>query len=194
VLQPDYPLETARLTIRPYRRDDLDGLYDIQSRPDVARYLYWEPRTLDEVREALQKKIAETTLDAEGQGLPLAVVHRESGTLAGEIVLIWRSREHRTGEIGYVFHPDHGGQGLATEAARAGLGLAFDQLGFHRVIGRLDGRNEASARLLERLGMRREAHFVQNEYVKGRWADEVVYAMLAQEWQAAAKLTDAPKV
>jgi RimJ/RimL family protein N-acetyltransferase len=152
----------------------------------VACYLYWEPRTLDEVREVLQKKVEQSTL-AEGQVLTLAVAHQGSGTLIGEIVLVWLSRAHQTGEIGYVFHPDHSGQGLATEAARAGLGLAFDELGLHRVIGRLDGRNEASARLLERLGMRREAHFVQNEFVKGRWADEVVYAMLAEEWTGLAE-------
>jgi RimJ/RimL family protein N-acetyltransferase len=97
---------------------------------------------------------------------------------------MWVSREHRQGEIGYVFHPDHGGSGYATEAAEVMLRLGFDQLGLHRVIGRLDGRNTASARVLQRLGMRREAHFTQNEFYKGEWADEVVYAMLEDEWRA----------
>ena len=54
--------------------------------------------------------------------------------------------------------------------------------GFRRIIGRLDARNAASARVLERLGMRREAHFVESEFVKGQWTDEVVYAMLEREW------------
>ncbi len=185
MLRPEYPLETARLTLRPYTLDDLDDLYDIQSRPEVVRYLYWEPRTLDQVREALRKKIDETVLTEAGQSLALAVVERETGVLVGELDLFWVNSEHRLGEIGYVFHPDHGGRGLATEAAQVGLALGFDRLGLHRVIGRLDGRNHASARVLERLGMRREAHFVQNEFVKGEWADEVVYAMLAEEWKAA---------
>ena len=67
------------------------------------------------------------------------------------------------------------------------LRLGFEGLDLHRVCGRLDGRNAASARVLERLGMRREAHLVQNEIVKGEWSDEVVYAMLRHEWDARAK-------
>jgi RimJ/RimL family protein N-acetyltransferase len=57
-------------------------------------------------------------------------------------------------------------------------------MGLHRIIGRADGRNEPSARLMTRLGLRKEAHFVRNELVKGEWTDEVVFAMLAEEWAA----------
>jgi RimJ/RimL family protein N-acetyltransferase len=108
----------------------------------------------------------------------------ETGALIGDVMLFWRSREHREGEIGYIFHPDHGGQGYATEAARAMLRLGFDEVGLHRIIGRIDARNTASARVLERLGMRREAHFRQNEMVKGEWTDEIVFAILEGEWRA----------
>jgi RimJ/RimL family protein N-acetyltransferase len=75
----------------------------------------------------------------------------------------------------------HHGRGLVREAAVVMLRLGFRELGLHRIIGRCDGRNTASARLMERLGMRREAHFRQNEIVKGEWTDEYVYAMLAME-------------
>ena len=61
--------------------------------------------------------------------------------------------------------------------------MGFDELGLHRIEGRIDARNTPSARVLERLGMRREAHFVQNEFIKGEWTDEVVYAVLAAEWR-----------
>jgi RimJ/RimL family protein N-acetyltransferase len=66
------------------------------------------------------------------------------------------------------------------------LRLGFEDLGLHRIFGRIDGRNTASARVLERLGMRREAHFIQNEIVKGEWTDEVVYALTEDEWPAPA--------
>jgi RimJ/RimL family protein N-acetyltransferase len=72
------------------------------------------------------------------------------------------------------------------------LRLAFEEFGRHRVIGRIDARNEASGRVVERLGMRREAHFVQNELLKGEWTDEVVYAVLDHEWQSRAERTAAP--
>jgi RimJ/RimL family protein N-acetyltransferase len=186
MLSPTYPIETARLVIRPFVKGDLDALHDLHGRPDVARFLYWEPRSLDRVREVLDKRITESRLQAEGDALSLAVVRRDTGVLVGELVLFWLSDKHRLGEIGYVFHPDHGGQGFATEAARVCLRLGFEGLGLHRVVGRLDARNIRSARVLERLGMRREAHFVQNEFVKGEWVDEAVYAMLESEWWASA--------
>jgi RimJ/RimL family protein N-acetyltransferase len=64
------------------------------------------------------------------------------------------------------------------------LHLGFVDLGLHRILGRLDARNAASANVLERLGMRREAHILENEFVKGEWTDELLYAMLAREWIA----------
>jgi RimJ/RimL family protein N-acetyltransferase len=73
-------------------------------------------------------------------------------------MLAWHSRQHAAGEIGYVLHPDHGGQGLASEAVRALLEIAFVTIGLHRVSARIDARNLRSLRLAERLGMRREAH------------------------------------
>jgi RimJ/RimL family protein N-acetyltransferase len=184
VLKPDYPIVTERLHLRPYTAEDFDALYAIQSRPEVARYLYWDARDRDEVRQALEAKAQCSVLGDEGGSLQLAVVLPESGTLIGDALLMWTSRQHRQGEIGYVFHPDHGGRGYATEAAEVMLRLGFEGLGLHRVVGRLDGRNTASARVLERLGMRREAHLVQNETVKGEWTDEVIYAMLEDEWRA----------
>lgn len=184
MLRPDYPLKSARLTLRPYTLSDFDDLYDIQSRPEVTRYLLFGARDRGQVRESLQERIQAATLEDEGDNLTLAVVLPETGTVIGDVVLFWTNREHRQGEIGYIFHPDHGGKGYATEATQVMLRLGFEELGLHRIVGRLNGRNTASARVLERLGMRREAHFVQNQTVKGDWADEVVYAMLEDEWRA----------
>jgi RimJ/RimL family protein N-acetyltransferase len=184
VLTAEHPIRTDRLLLRRFTEDDLDAVHAIQSREDVTRYLYWGPRTREQARESLRMKIASSALRDEGDDLTLAVVLPETGTVIGDVLLIWRSREHRQGEIGYIFHPDHGGHGYATEAAAAMVRLGFDGLGLHRVYGRIDARNTASARVLERLGMRREAHLVQNEIVRGEWTDEVVYAMLEDEWRA----------
>jgi RimJ/RimL family protein N-acetyltransferase len=148
----------------------------------VTRYLLYGVRDRGEVAQALEQKIAASALTDEGGHLTLAVLLADTGTLIGEVTLFWLSREHRAGEIGYVFHPGYGGQGYATEAARVMLGLGFDEFGLHRIVGRLDARNAASARVAERLGMRQEAHFVQNEFIKGEWTDEVVYALLTDEW------------
>ena len=184
MLKPDLPIRTERLLLRAYTLDDFDALCDIQSRPEVARYLYWGARSRDEIRHSLDQRIKATSLTGEGDHLTLAVTLPETGELLGDVLLEWTSREHRQGEIGYIFHPDHGGRGYATEASREMLRLGFDGLGLHRIVGRLDARNTASARVLERLGMRHEALLVQNEFVKGEWADEAIYAMLEDEWRA----------
>jgi RimJ/RimL family protein N-acetyltransferase len=181
-LEPAYPLETERLLLRPFDAGDLDALFAIHSRPDVARYLYWRPRTRDEVRTALEEKIRGRGIGSVGDSLTLAVVLRATTELIGECNLHLLSDEHRQGDIGFIVHPDHHGRGYATEAARVMLRLAFEDLELHRVIGRLEARNTASARVLEKLGMRREAHLVENEYVKGEWQSELVYAILDREW------------
>jgi RimJ/RimL family protein N-acetyltransferase len=181
-VKPAYPIQTDRLLLRPFAETDFDALLAIQSRADVARYLYWDPRTAAEVRETLDTKVRATAIIAEGDNLSLAAVFRETGELIGDCSLVWTSAEHRQAEIGFVFHPDHHGRGYATEAAAALLGLAFDDLRAHRVFGRLEARNTASARVLERLGMRKEAHLVENEHVKGEWQSEIVYAQLEREW------------
>ena len=181
-MKPAYPLQTERLLLRPFAATDFDALLAIQSHPDVARYLYWDPRNAAEVREALDLKARSTAIVVEGDNISLAAV-LHSGAMIGECSLRWLSAEHRQAEIGFILHPDHHGQGYATEAAAALLTLAFDELHVHRVIGRLEARNAASARVLERLGMRQEAHMVENEYVKGEWQSEVVYALLDREWR-----------
>ncbi len=123
------------------------------------------------------------TVEVDGQGLTLAAFDKETGRLVGDFVLILRSVEHRRGEVGYVLHPDFAGRGLATEGARVMLDLAFERLQLRRVIGRIDARNQASARVLAKLGLRHEAHLVQNELFKGEWADEDNFAILREEWE-----------
>jgi RimJ/RimL family protein N-acetyltransferase len=152
----------------------------------VTRYLLFDVRTLDQVRVALEERIHAGTPGHDGDRLilALAVVLPETEAVIGDVALFRQSREHRQGELGYMFHPDYNGKGYATEAARTMLRLGFENFGLHRIVGRIDARNAPSARVLEHLGMRREAHFVQNEFIKGEWTDEIVYAMLEDEWRS----------
>jgi RimJ/RimL family protein N-acetyltransferase len=186
VLKPDYPIETERLLLRPLDpATDVEALLGYQSRPDVCRYIPYEPRTREQLVERLSDPARNrSTLEEAGQVVSLAVVERATGTLVGDVILFWHSAEHRGGEIGYVLNPDHTGRGYATEAARALLALAFDGLGLHRVIGRIDARNHASAAVLRRLGMRQEAVLVDNEWFKGEWTTEIDFAVLEDEWRA----------
>jgi RimJ/RimL family protein N-acetyltransferase len=182
-MRPNWPLETERLVLRPFEEGDLDAVYGMQSDAEVARWLYDEPRTLEETRLHLERKMVLKEFAAENDWLSAAVIERESGLVVGDIALHWVSEKHKTGELGFIFDPAHHGRGYATEAARAFLAFAFEGMGFHRVIGRTEARNTASARVLEKLGMRREALLVENEWVKGEWQSELVYAILEHEWR-----------
>jgi len=181
---PSYPMQTERLLLRPYARDDFDALLAIQSREDVVRYLYEDPLGPDDVRALLERRLGNTSLSDEGDTLAVAVVLRASGEMIGDCILHWSSRQHQLGEIGFVLHPDHHGRGYATEAARPLVEFGFEEVGLHRIIGRLEARNTASARVLEKLGMRREALLIENEFVKGEWQSELAYAILDREWRA----------
>ena len=186
MLHPTYPILTERLALRPYGEGDLDALYDMVRRPEVVRYLYWDVHSREDAAGMLARRITCDAIRAEGDWLVLAVTLRETGAVLGDVVLKWESQEHRQGEIGFVFHPRSQGKGYAHEASREVLRLGFEYLGLHHIVGRCDARNTASSGLLERLGLRREAHLVQNEWVKGEWTDELIYAMLGSEWGAGA--------
>lgn len=186
-----FPIETDRLVLRAYAPDDFDALHAIVSRTDVNRFLYTEPRGPDETLELLQRKLGNTELLDEDDQISAAVCLRETGELIGDQMLRWVSVQHRTGEIGFMFHPDHHGRGYATESARPLLDFGFAVAGFHRIIGRLDSRNFGSARVLEKLGMRREALMIENEWVKGEWQSGIDYAILQREWRAERDLREA---
>jgi RimJ/RimL family protein N-acetyltransferase len=185
VLKPDYPIETERLLIRPLDpATDVDAVLAYQSREDVCRYIPYFPRTREQIAERLaDPERMRSTIEKEGEVVSLALVVRETGTLVGDVILVWSSAEHRSGEIGYVINPDHQGNGYATEACRAMLALAFDGLDLHRVIARIDERNAASGAVLRRIGMRQEAVLVENEWFKGEWTTEIDFAILAEEWR-----------
>jgi RimJ/RimL family protein N-acetyltransferase len=183
-LDPTYPLETARLRLRPFSRGDVEAVFAYRSREDVTRYLFDLPISHEACTEAVAARVGQTTWAAEGDKIFLAVERLDMpGSLIGEVSLILRSTESRQAEIGYIFHPDHHGHGFATEAGRTLLALAFGTAGIHRVFARCHAKNEPSRRVMERLGMRQEAHFREHVLVRGAWDEEMVHAILEDEWR-----------
>lgn len=173
------PLTTERLLLRLHEEGDALGLQRIYSRPGVARFLLEEPWSLEDAERQIGRRLGRIGLET-GDG-QLAVVIEHEGWLIGDVALWLTDREHRVAEIGWVLDPAHGGRGLATEAVRATLDLAFGTYGAHRVVAQMDARNAASARLAERVGMRREAHLRQDWWSKGEWTDSVIFAMLESD-------------
>lgn len=183
MLRPAYPIETERLLLRPFRDGDFADLHALTSHPEVVRYLYWEVHDEAATRDALARRISQAEVREEGQWLALAVQLPSAGRVIGQVVLKWVSVANRQGELGFAVNPEFQGMGYAREAAEVGLRLGFQQLGLHRIIGACDVLNEPSWRLMERLGMRREAHFVEDEIFKGQWGEQFIYAILDREWR-----------
>jgi RimJ/RimL family protein N-acetyltransferase len=181
-LSPTYPVLTQRLRLRPVTTDDVEAMLAYRGRADVCRFLPFEPMTRERLIERVTGDLGLTTLTESGQALTLGVESASTGALLGDVVLMFHSSEQRAGEVGWVFHPDVAGHGYASEASAALLALAFEDLGLHRVVARIDARNDSSARLATRLGMRQEAHLISNEWLKGEWTDEIIFAMLEDEW------------
>lgn len=182
-LRPSYPVCTDRLHLRPLSERDGTAFLSYHSIPEVHQYLPMEPMDAEGVAARLNGgPWSRSTLEEEGEMLFLGVELISTGALIGDVMLRWVSAKDSCGEIGYVFHPEYGGSGYAAEAAHAVLHLAFHDLDLHRMIARIDARNTASLRLAQHLGMRKEAHLMQNHWNKGGWRDEVDFALLKDEW------------
>ena len=128
-LDPDYPVLTERLLLRPVDpARDTAAMHSYRSRDDVCRYVPFEPGTLEQMADRLaDPERTRSVIDAEGQVLALMVERRDTGEVIGDLVLFWHSAADGHAEIGYVLHPDHAGRGFATEAAAALVGLAFER-------------------------------------------------------------------
>ncbi|WP_028934889.1 GNAT family N-acetyltransferase [Pseudonocardia spinosispora] len=177
-----YPLRSARLQLRPIVEADARAVLAYRSLPEVCRWVPFEPMSLDDVLSRIHGSWATRELVGDDDALVLGAHLAATDELVGDVMLRLVSREHRCGELGYVFSPAHAGHGYASEAAHRMLQLAFDELGLHRVIARVAALNTASSRVALRLGMRQEAHLIRSEWFKGSWADELNYAILDDEW------------
>ena len=173
--------ETARLVARPMAHRDVQAFVAYRSDPEVARFQSWNDYSLDE-GSALIAAMEVLSLGAPGHWYQLALEERSGGTLVGDLAAKVSASEPQEMEVGFTLARAHQGHGYGTEALRGLLDVAFGTLGLHRVIAVTDARNLPAAALLERVGMRPEAHFHENVFFKGAWGSEFLFAVLEREW------------
>ena len=168
---------TERLTIRPFKSTDLQDVFAIYNDEDTCKFLLHNKWTQEDRRERFNKKLANSALTKESK-LSLAVVYETK--VVGDLS-VWYTDMKDTVEIGYGFSNEVAGKGLATEAVSSLVNKLFSEFNVHRIQANLDARNTASQKLCERIGMRKEAHFIQNYWNKNEWTDSFVYGMLSSD-------------
>jgi RimJ/RimL family protein N-acetyltransferase len=176
-------VETPRLVLRRLRDEDLPALVAYRSDPEVARYQSWSDYDAKRGRELIE--MMRTRQPGEPGWFQFAIALKDTNQLVGDSGFRVDEADPRLGELGFTLAPAHQGWGLGTEAVRGVLDYAFTTLGLHRVMAVTDALNVSAAKVLERVGMRREAHFREHVWFKGAWGDEFVYALLGREWAAA---------
>jgi aminoglycoside 6'-N-acetyltransferase len=176
-------LRTARLQLRPLVLADVPAIVRFRDDPEVARYQSWD-RYSEADAQALVASVSDGRPGTAGEwfqwGIELAA-GPGAGALIGDCGLKTHD-DPRLGDIGYTLGRAHQRQGYASEAVRRIVDLAFTSLGMHRISASIDADNHASLALCERLGMRREAHHRRSVWFKGAWCDDVIYAVLRDEW------------
>ncbi len=175
-------LETPRLRLRTFQDADLDAFIAYRSDPEVARYQGWTAPYSRIQGQAFIAEMKQKPLTIPGAWYQLALVSKADSTLIGDCAFHILADDARQAEIGFTLSRSFQGQGFATEAVTRLLDYLFGDLQFHRVTAICAVENLASARLLERIGMRREGRFVENIWFKDRWGSEYLYAVLRREW------------
>jgi len=170
-------LETRRLVLRELKPTDLAAVHAWAADPEVVRYEPWGPNTPEQTAEYL-KRSAAARAEEPRSVFELGFVLKEAGSLIGAGGLRIRSAEHLEADIGYTLRRDAWGRGYATEAAGALVELGL-RLGMHRIWATCHVDNVRSARVLEKLGMRREGRLRENVHQREGWRDSYLYAVLA---------------
>ncbi len=174
-------IDTERLTIRAMNLCDSGSMYLYRCLPEVYKYQAWVPESVTEISQYLTRTnlTGFNTIDTWFQ---LGLYLRSSGELIGDIGLHFLPPDNEQTEIGFTLSPEHQGKGYAFEAVTAVIQYLFHRLDKHRVVASVDPDNTASIALLEKLGMRNEGLFRKSVRIRGAWEDDMVYAILRDEW------------
>jgi len=177
-------LEADRLILRPFETRDAEIFAAYRSDPAIAQYQYWTPPLpLADARHFIET-LQTIQPGTPGEWYQIAIQPKHLDHLVGDCAFCVLQEEHRQAEFGITLARQYQGLGYGREAIARLLRYLFDDLHLHRIRAICHVDNHPSARLLERVGMRREAHFVEHYWFKDQWVSEYWYGMLRSEWEA----------
>lgn len=174
-------LETKRLLIRPINLNDKKAIFEYRHDKEVNKYQGWIPETIDEVEKFI-KKLPEQ-INEPKTWFQFVIIEKVTEKIVGDIGIHFMDNENKQAEIGCTLNKDFQNKGYATESVTKVIDYLFKELNKHRIITSIDPNNTNSIRLIERIGFRKEAHFVESILVNGKWVDDLVYALTEKDWE-----------
>lgn len=174
--------KTKRINIRPVTLNDKESIFVYRSDPETSKYLSLIPKTVDDVEVFINKSSRE--FNEPGTWFQFVIIEKKNNQIIGDIGIhfLESDPENKQVEIGYTLDKRYRGNGYATEALAFIINYLFTGLNKHRITASIDPINLPSIKLIERLGFRKEAHFIESLFFHGEWVDDLVYAILAKEW------------
>jgi RimJ/RimL family protein N-acetyltransferase len=175
------PIHTSRLILRDFQPDDLDRVHAYASDPDVTRFMFFDPRTLEETHRYLDRMLA-SQREVPRMTWELAIVQRADRRLVGACDLTLE--EPTLGDLGFILSKEVWRLGYATEATSALVQAGFEQLQLQQIFATCDVANRRSARVLEKAGLGRRATLYRHKFARNRWWTSFRYEITRDEWFA----------
>ena len=174
-------INTDRLFLRTMNLNDAEAIFAYRSDAFENRYQGWIPKKIEDVYDFINNRIT-TEVNVANTWHQMVVINRENKKLIGDIGIHFMDEEKKQVELGFTLDKKYQGKGFATESVKQVIEYLFNTLNKHRIIGSIDPRNSSSIKLVERLGFRKEAHFRKSIFIDGEWVDDLIYAMLSEDW------------
>lgn len=173
-------LETKRLILRPICLDDKHAIFEYRCDKVTNKYQGWIPEDIEDV-ETFIGKVAKQ-INEPDTWFQFVIIEKQTQKIIGDLGIHFFDDENKQVEIGCTLNKDLQNKGYATESLKRVIDYLFNDLHKHRIITSIDPDNKNSIRLVERLGFRKEAHFVESLFINGKWVDDLVYALIEKDW------------
>lgn len=171
--------KTERLILRPIEFADAQAVFSYRSDAETNKYQGWVPDDIEQIKDFIETKVSDE-VNVSGTWFQWVIVL--DGNVIGDVGVHFLSDDDMQCEIGCTLAKEHHGNGYAVETLKGLITYLFESLNKHRMVASIDPANLASIKLMERLGFRKEGHFVESLFLNGEWVDDVVYALLKREW------------
>ena len=178
-----FRIETKRLVLRPLTESDWEDT--LEHRSDNGFNIYIQQMTKEEIRKVFEERLLPWTGE-ENKWLSFGIELKENKKIIGEIGFRYIDRKSSIGEFGYRINRHYGSKGFATEASAALVDKIFATFNVHKLVAICDAENIASYKVMEKLGMTKEAHYKEHSWRRDKWCDDLVYSLLNKNWKPTA--------